>query len=325
MPVIEVNGLTKTFRTYKKQPGFAGAVKGLFHRTYEQTVAVKDVSFKIEPGELVGFLGPNGAGKTTTLKMLAGLLYPTRGSARVLGYVPWERNDGYRRQFALLLGQKNQLWWDLPARESLELNAKIYGIPDDVLERTVAEMTELLAVRDKLNVAVRELSLGERMKMELIASLLHRPRVLFLDEPTIGLDVVSQKTVREFLREHNAREKTTILLTSHYMADIQALCERVIIIDRGAISFDGRLSEVVDRFADFKLITIRCEVAADDAAGRLNKYGDVVEQNPGSITLKVKRDRVIPVCKALLDELPVTDIDIQEVPIEEVIRRVFAR
>ena len=324
MPIIEVSGLTKTFRTYKKQPGFAGAIKGLFHRTYEQTAAVKDVSFAIEPGELVGFLGPNGAGKTTTLKMLSGLLYPSAGSARVLGYVPWERDDGYRRQFALLLGQKNQLWWDLPARESLELNAKIYGIPDNVLERTVTEMTELLAVRDKLNVAVRELSLGERMKMELIASLLHRPKVLFLDEPTIGLDVVSQKTVREFLREHNAREKTTILLTSHYMADIQELCERVIIIDRGAISFDGKLSEVVDRFADFKLITIQLEGAASVSVEQAAKYGEITEQNPGAVTLKVKRDRVIPVCKALLDELPVSDIDIQEVPIEDVIRRIFA-
>lgn len=325
MPAIEVKGLTKTFRTYKKRPGFGGAIKGLFNRTYEQTVAVKDVSFTVEPGELVGFLGPNGAGKTTTLKMLAGLLYPSHGSASVLGYVPWERNDGYRRQFALLLGQKNQLWWDLPARESLELNAKIYGIPDDMLERTVMEMTELLAVREKLNVAVRELSLGERMKMELIAALLHRPKVLFLDEPTIGLDVVSQKTVREFLREHNRKEKTTILLTSHYMTDIQELCERVIIIDKGAISFDGKLSEVVDRFADFKLITIHCEGAANCSAEQLSKFGEIVEQNPGSLTLKVKRDRVIPVCKALLDELPVSDIDIQEVPIEDVIRRVFAR
>src|SRR5215471_7718970 len=325
MAAIQVTGLTKTFRTYKKQPGFAGAVKGLFRRTYEQTLAVKDVSFTVEPGELVGFLGPNGAGKTTTLKMLAGLLYPTGGSAKVLGYVPWERDDGYRRQFALLLGQKNQLWWDLPARESLELNARIYGIPNDTLERTVAEMTELLAVRDKLNVAVRELSLGERMKMELIASLLHRPKILFLDEPTIGLDVVSQKTVREFLREHNAKQKTTILLTSHYMADIQELCERVIIIDRGAISFDGKLSEVVDRFADFKLITIQLEGAANVSPEQAAKYGETVEQTPGSITLKVKRDRVIPVCKALLDELPVSDIDIQEVPIEDVIRKIFAR
>jgi ABC-2 type transport system ATP-binding protein len=325
MPAIQVDGLTKTFRTYKKQPGIGGAIKGLFRRQYEQTFAVKDVSFQIEPGELVGFLGPNGAGKTTTLKMLAGLLYPTNGAARVLDYVPWEREDGYRRQFALLLGQKNQLWWDLPARESLDLNAKIYGIPADTLERTIAEMTELLAVKDKLNVSVRELSLGERMKMELIASLLHQPKVLFLDEPTIGLDVVSQKTVREFLREYNAKHQTTVLLTSHYMTDIQELCKRVIIIDHGTLFFDGRLSDILDRFADFKLITIQCEGAANCSADQLGKYGEIVEQKPGTIQLKVKRDRVIAVCKALLDELQVSDIDIQEVPIEEVIRRIFAR
>src|SRR6266404_2739820 len=190
MAAISVHGLTKAFRTYKKQPGFKGAVRGLFHRKYEQTLAVKEVSFTVEEGELVGFLGPNGAGKTTTLKMLAGLLYPTRGSASVLGYVPWERDDGYRRQFALLLGQKNQLWWDLPARDSLELNSKIYGISSLQFERTVRELTELLNVQDKLDVMVRELSLGERMKMELIAALLHQPKVLFLDEPTIGLDVI---------------------------------------------------------------------------------------------------------------------------------------
>ena len=325
MPVIEVSGLTKTFRTYKKQPGFAGAVKGLFRRQYEQIAAVNNVAFGIEAGELVGFLGPNGAGKTTTLKMLAGLLYPSGGSAKVLGYIPWERQDGYRRQFALVLGQKNQLWWDLPARESLELNAKIYGIPTDRFERTVAEMSELLSVRDKLNVSVRELSLGERMKMELIASLLHQPKVLFLDEPTIGLDVVSQKIVREFLRRYNATHQTTILLTSHYMADIQALCQRVIIIDHGKIFFDGKLSEVVDRFADFKLITIQCDGADAGSTESLGKYGEVVEKSPGSIKLKVKRDRVIPACKALLDELPVRDIDIEEVPIEDVIRQIFAR
>jgi ABC-2 type transport system ATP-binding protein len=325
MPVIEVSNLTKAFRTYKKQPGFAGAIKGLFHRQYEQTVAVNDVSFKIEPGELVGFLGPNGAGKTTTLKMLAGLLYPTSGFAKVLGYTPWERADGYRRQFALLLGQKNQLWWDLPARESLELNAKIYGIPKDRFERTVAEMSEMLTVRDKLNVSVRELSLGERMKMELIASLLHEPKVLFLDEPTIGLDVISQKTVREFIRRHNAERKTTILLTSHYMADIQALCERVIIIDHGKTFFDGKLGEIVDRFADFKLVTIQSEKANDYSAENLARYGEVVEKTAEAIKFKVKRDRVIPVCKALLDDLSVSDIDIQEVPIEDVIRQIFAR
>src|SRR5690242_12147301 len=290
-PAIQVTGLTKAFRTYKKQPGFAGAWKGLFRRTYEQTHAVKDVTFQVEGGELVGFLGPNGAGKTTTLKMLAGLLYPTGGSARVLGYVPWERDDGYRRQFALLLGQKNQLWWDLPASESLELNAQIYGIPRTTFDRRVAEMTELLDVKDKLNVSVRELSLGERMKMELIASLLHEPKVLFLDEPTIGLDVISQKTVREFLREYNAREQTTILLTSHYMADIQQLCRRVIIIDHGAIFFDGKLSEVIDRFADFKLITFQCEPGKERPLADLKRYGEVVEQTGESVKLKVKRDR----------------------------------
>jgi ABC-2 type transport system ATP-binding protein len=325
MPVIEVSHLTRAFRTYKKQPGFKGAVQGLFHRQYEQTVAVNDISFSIEPGELVGFLGPNGAGKTTTLKMLAGLLYPTSGSARVLGHVPWARDDAYRRQFALLLGQKNQLWWDLPARESLELNAKIYGLPRDRFERTVAEMTELLDVKDKLNVSVRELSLGERMKMELIASLLHQPKVLYLDEPTIGLDVISQKTVREFLRRYNTEQKTTILLTSHYMADIQELCERVIIIDHGKIFFDGKLSEIVDRFADFKLVTIQLEKTGAYPQENLDRYGEVLEKTPGAIKFKVKRDRVIPACKALLDDLPVSDIDIQEVPIEDVIRQIFAR
>ncbi len=324
-PVIQVRGLTRAFRTYKKQPGLRGALHGLLRRKYELIFAVRDVNFSVNPGELVGFLGPNGAGKTTTLKMLAGLLHPTDGSARVLGYVPWERADGYRRQFALLLGQKNQLWWDLPARESLELNAKIYGIPRDSFERSVDEMTSLLAVKDKLNVMVRELSLGERMKMELIAALLHQPKVLFLDEPTIGLDVISQKTVREFLREHNAVRQTTILLTSHYMADIQELCRRVIIIDHGAISFDGSLSDVIDRFADFKLITIQCAGAGTRPAADLARYGEVLDQPPAGVRLKVKRDRVIPVCKALLDELPVTDIDIEEVPIEDVIRQIFAR
>ncbi len=325
MSVIEVNNLTKAFHSHKKQPGFSGAIKGLFHRQYEQTLAVNAVSFRIEPGELVGFLGPNGAGKTTTLKMLAGLLYPTSGSAKVLGHTPWERHDDYRRQFALVLGQKNQLWWDLPARESLELNAKIYGIPKALFERTVGEMTELLGVKEKLNINVRELSLGERMKMELIASLLHQPKVLFLDEPTIGLDVISQKTVREFIRRHNAEQKTTIVLTSHYMADIQELCERVIIIDHGKIFFDGKLSEIVDRFADFKLITIQAQSGNLQSLDKLAGYGEVFDKTQTSVRLKVKRDRVITVCKGLLDELPVTDIDIQEVPIEDVIRQIFAR
>jgi ABC-2 type transport system ATP-binding protein len=323
MSVIEVCGLAKSFRTYKKEPGFMGSVRGLFHRKFDLSAAVDRVSFNVEEGELVGFLGPNGAGKTTTLKMLAGLLYPTEGTARVLNYAPWERHDGYRRQFALLLGQKNQLWWDLPARESIELNAKIYGIPEAEAQKRTLELTELLAIRDKLDVMVRELSLGERMKMELIAALLHQPKILFLDEPTIGLDVVSQKSVRDFLREHNARHKTTILLTSHYMADIQELCRRVIIIDKGRIFFDGLLSDIIDRFADSKIITITS--LTNFGAFDPSRYGEVIQQSPNRIQFKVKRDRVIATCKHLLDELPVEDIDIKEVPIEDVIRQIFAR
>ncbi len=320
---IDVRGLTKTFRTFKKQPGVKGAVRGLFRREYETVVAVKDVSFQVREGEFVGFLGPNGAGKTTTLKMLAGLLHPTSGDARVLGFVPWERADGYRRQFALLLGQKNQLWWDLPASESLALNARIYGIPSPDAQRTVRELSELLDVGAKLDVMVRELSLGERMKMELIASLLHRPRILFLDEPTIGLDVVSQKKVREFLRHHNVTRRTTIVLTSHYMADIEELCDRVVIIDRGNIFFDGRLGDVIDRFADHKLVTIHSAQAGSYPREQLARFGEVIEQTPDVVRLKVKRDRVIPACKALLDELEVRDIDIEEVPVEDIIRQLF--
>ena len=325
MPVIEVNGLSKSFRAYKKEPGFAGSMKGLFRRRYENVHAVQDIRFAIEEGELVGFLGPNGAGKTTTLKMLAGLLHPVSGSATVLGYVPWKRDDGYRRQFALLLGQKNQLWWDLPASESLDLNAKIYGLDPAAYRRTVDELTALLNVRDKLNIAVRELSLGERMKMELIAALLHQPRVLFLDEPTLGLDVVSQKIVRDFLRDYNTRRRTTILLTSHYMADIEALCRRVIIIDHGRIFFDGLLAEVLDRFADSKIVTLQCRPAASFQSAELQKFGEVLVQDAATIRLKIKRERVIPACKELLDQLPVADIDIQEVPIEEVIGSIFTR
>ena len=325
MPLIEVQDLTKAFRTYKKEPGLRGAVRGLFHRKYEQTLAVDHVGFTVEEGELVGFLGPNGAGKTTTLKMLSGLLHPTSGTARVLGFVPWERQDGYRRQFALLLGQKNQLWWDLPARESLELNGMIYGLPKTAYQRTVDELTDLLKVRDKLDVMVRELSLGERMKMELIAALLHQPKVLFLDEPTIGLDVVSQKAVREFLRHYNTKQKTTILLTSHYMTDIQELCQRVVIVDKGKISFDGRLSEIIDRFADFKIVTISWQTGASFPAVDFSRFGELVEQSANRIQIKVKRDHVIVVCKELLDKVPVDDIDIQEVPIEDVIRQIFAR
>ena len=252
MSAIEASGLTKVYRTYRKESGLWASVKGLVKRHYEETRAADDISFTIEEGELVGFLGPNGAGKTTVLKMLSGLLNPTSGEARVLGFVPWERRDEMKRQFSLLMGQKNALWWDLPAQESLELNRAIYGIDRDRFKKVVGGLSELLEVGDKMNVMVRELSLGERMKMELISALIHEPRVLFLDEPTIGLDVVSQKRVREFLRLYNSEHKIVTMLTSHYMQDIEELCDRVIVIDHGKIFFDGPLNDIIDRFSGHK-------------------------------------------------------------------------
>ncbi len=325
-PALSVRDLRKTYKVYRKKPGLRGAIHGIFHREYDEKVAVQDISFDIEEGEFVGFLGPNGAGKTTTLKMLAGLLYPTSGQVSALGFTPWERDDRYRRQFALLLGQKNQLWWDLPAQESLELNARIYGIEHERFQRTVKEMSELLDVDDKLNVMVRELSLGERMKMELIASLLHEPKLLFLDEPTIGLDVVSQKKVREFLKAHNQRRKTTIILTSHYMADIEALCERVLIIDHGKLFFDGRLNEIVDRFADFKQLTLQTEEPLDEKTIQaLEVHGAVEKISELEVRVSAPRKKVIEVCKWALDNIPVQDLDIEEEPIEEVIGKLFSR
>jgi ABC-2 type transport system ATP-binding protein len=320
MSMIETDNLTKVYRTYRKEPGLWGAAKGLVRRRYEETRAADGVSFRVDEGELVGFLGPNGAGKTTVLKMLSGLLNPTAGSARVLGFTPWERRDEMKRQFALLMGQKNALWWDLPARESLELNRVIYGIGRNDFTRIVGGLCEMLDVTDKLNVMVRELSLGERMKMELIAALLHTPRVLFLDEPTIGLDVVSQKKVREFLRGYNAGNRIVTLLTSHYMQDIQELCERVIIIDHGRIIFDGRLAQVIDRFATHKILSL---VFEDRADRDFSEFGEVLQSTPESVQLKVPRALVAEKCRALLAAYRVSDINVQEVPIEEVIRQLF--
>jgi len=320
MSVIETKGLTKTYRTYKKEAGLWGAVKGLGKRHYDEVRAAEGITFKIEEGELVGFLGPNGAGKTTVLKMLSGLLNPTSGTARVLGYVPWERRDEMKRQFALLMGQKNALWWDLPARESLELNRVIYGIQRKDFTRIVGGLSELLDVTDKLDVMVRELSLGERMKMELIAALLHTPKVLFLDEPTIGLDVVSQKKVREFLHLYNSQNRIVTMLTSHYMQDIEALCERVIIIDHGKIFFDGPLNSIIDRFATHKILSLVFEGLVQ---GDFKQFGEVVEQTPQTVVLKVPRTKVTETCRQLLGNYNVTDINVQELPVEEVIRQLF--
>ena len=251
-PIIEVDHISKNYSVFRKKEGFKGAVQGLFKREYNTVEAVKDISFSIESGEFVAFLGPNGAGKTTTLKMLSGLIYPSQGTAKVLGYVPWERQDQYRRQFSLVMGQKNQLWWDLPASDSFELHREIYNIPKQQFQQTLGELIELLGVKDLTRQAVRELSLGERMKMELIAALLHRPRLLLLDEPTIGLDVVAQVTIQKCLREYHERNKVTVLLTSHYMRDVEALCRRVLVIAHGKLIYDGELSGIRDKFGQEK-------------------------------------------------------------------------
>ena len=321
MAAIETRQLTKVYRTYKKQPGFAGAVKGLFRREYEEVRAVDGVSFSIEEGEFVGFLGPNGAGKTTVLKMLSGLLNPTSGEATVLGFTPWHRKDAMKRQISLLMGQKNALWWDLPARESLELNRAIYGISEKQYRDIVEGLTTLLDVEDKLDVAVRELSLGERMKMELISALLHGPRVLFLDEPTIGLDVTSQQKVRDFLRSYNREHQIVTMLTSHYMEDIEALCRRVIIIDHGRIFFDGPLTDIVDRFATHKIIGL---TFSENTECDFSNAGDVVERDSRSVKLRVPRARVTDVARDILGSCRVHDISVTDPPIEEVIRQVFA-
>src|SRR5215831_5192506 len=275
MAIIEAAGLTKTYRVAQKKPGFLGAVRGLFRRQYKEVEAVEDVSFAIEPGEMVAFLGPNGAGKTTTLKMLSGLIYPTTGTARVLGFVPWDRADAFRLQFALVMGQKNQLWWDLPAADSFQLHREIYSLPADQFERTLAELTELFAVRELTRQPVRELSLGERMKMELIAALLHQPRLLLLDEPTIGLDVVAQVTIQRCLREYNQARGVTVLLTSHYMRDVEALCKRVLVITHGHLVYDGALAGITEQFGRHKLVKLQF---AEEAPVDLARFGEVTNR-----------------------------------------------
>src|SRR4030088_1483165 len=320
MSVIETRGLTKVYRTYRKESGLRGSIKGLVRRKHEEIHAVDDVSFTIEEGELVGFLGPNGAGKTTVLKMLSGLLNPTSGEARVLGFVPWERSNEMKRQFSLVMGQKNALWWDLPAQESLELNRAIYGIERGRFKKVVNGLSELLDVGDKMNVMVRELSLGQRMKMELISALIHEPRVLFLDEPTIGLDVVSQKRVREFLRIYNEEHRIVTLLTSHYMQDIEELCHRVLVIDHGKIFFDGPLDEIIDRFSGHKVLSLTFD---QQVARDFSRFGEVIEQTPMSVQLKVPRAKVTETCRRLLDACEISDINVQELPVEEVIRQLF--
>jgi len=320
MPVIEAVGLTKTYRVFQKQPGLRGAFAGLFWREYKEVRAVEDVTFSIEPGEMVAFLGPNGAGKTTTLKMLSGLIYPTRGTATVLGFTPWERPDAFRRRFSLVMGQKNQLWWDLPAADSFQLHREIYSLPRDRFERTLGQLTEMFGVEKLTRQPVRELSLGERMKMELIASLLHEPQLLLLDEPTIGLDVVAQGTIQRCLREYNQARGTTMLLTSHYMRDVEALCNRVLVIAHGRLFYDGPLSGIIERFGSTKLIRLQFEF--EPVPADLDRYGAVKRTGPVA-ELNVERAQISEVLAAILDRYAVVDVSVQDPPLDQVIARVF--
>jgi ABC-2 type transport system ATP-binding protein len=321
MAIIEAHNLTKTYRVYQKRAGFLGAVRGLFHREHKDVHAVEDVSFRIEPGEMVAFLGPNGAGKTTTLKMLSGLIYPTGGAARVLGFVPWERADTFRRRFSLVMGQKNQLWWDLPAADSFQLHREIYSLPAADFQRTVAELTELFGVKDLVRQPVRELSLGERMKMELIAALLHQPQLLLLDEPTIGLDVIAQVTIQKCLKEYNTSRGVTMLLTSHYMRDVEALCSRVLVIAHGRLIYDGPLAGIIEQFGQSKLVKLL--FAGETAPADLERFGEVTERAGPLVSIQVDRGRVPQILSAILDRYTVVDMSVQDPPLDQVIAHLF--
>lgn len=323
MSVIEIQGLQKSYRVYQKREGLGASLRGLFRREYREVQAVRGIDLSVEGGEFVAFLGPNGAGKTTTLKLLSGVIYPTAGSARVLGYVPWKRDNAYRRRFALVMGQKNQLWWDLPASESFRLHQQIYQIDDQSFQRTCDELTVLLGVSQLLQQPVRELSLGERMKLELIAALLHSPQVLFLDEPTIGLDVVAQHNVQQFLRHYQEQRRTTILLTSHYMKDVAALCQRVVIIAQGQIKYDGSLTGIVDRFSRHKRVTLL--FADDHLPANLDQYGQLLRLNLPKATLQIERQQVARSLAEILRQYSVEDVSVEDPPLEEVIAEMFSQ
>jgi ABC-2 type transport system ATP-binding protein len=319
--VVHVRQLTKVFKVPEREPGLRAAAKALIRRKTRDVHAVEAISFDIEPGEVVGFLGPNGAGKTTTLKMLAGLLYPTSGEARVLGHVPSRREKDYLRRMTMVMGNRNQLQWDIPALDSFELNRAIYRLRREDYLAMRDELVELLDVGDLVRKPVRNLSLGERMKVEIVGSLLHRPQVLFLDEPTIGLDVTMQKRIRTFVAEYNERHGATVLLTSHYMADVQALCKRVIVIHHGQILFDGALDSLANEFAAYKTIGVLLE----DGNAELDGYGEVISRDGDRAILRVPKAETSRVAARLLSEREVLDLTIEEPPIEDVIEMVFAQ
>ncbi|MFC1623501.1 ATP-binding cassette domain-containing protein [Patescibacteria group bacterium] len=324
MAIINLKNISKSYEYYKKQPGLLSSFKNLFYREKLFAKAVKNISFNIEEGELVGFLGPNGAGKTTTLKMLSGILPPTDGEINILGYNPVNRDKKYQKQFGLVMGQKNQLWKDLPAMDNFILIKDIYEVPDNEFSKNLNELVDLLEIKDILNIQVRKLSLGQKMKCELVAALLHNPRILFLDEPTIGLDVVAQKNIRDFMKKYNKRNKTTIILTSHYMEDIKDLCKRVIIINLGKIIYDGNLNDLIKKYTPHKILKITFNNGGVKKEA-IEKYGIIEKFNPYSTIIKVDREKAKDVAISILSSnLPVDDILIDEPDINEVIREIFS-
>ena len=318
-PSIEVTHLSKHYKVPTRDEGLKAAAKSLFKRTYKTVKAVDDISFTIQHGEVVGFLGPNGAGKTTTLKMLSGLLFPTEGSPRVLGYEPSKRQPEFLQQITMVMGNRQQLRWDLPALDSFNLQRAVYGLSRAEFEKTRDEFVELLEIKDLVKKPIRNLSLGERMKMEFIGSLLHRPKVLFLDEPTIGLDVTMQRRIRSFVEEYNRRYGATVLLTSHYMADVEALCRRIIVIHNGKLLFDGDLSALMVRFSAFKTIG----VTTNGGTRSWSQYGEVLHQDMGHVTLRIPREKTPDVTARILAEQQVDDLTVEDPPIEDVIEKVF--
>ena len=322
MAAISVSHLSKYYRIYKKEAGLKGSIHSFFRRTYEMSKAVDDISFSIEQGELIGFIGPNGAGKTTTLKCLSGLIYPTSGEIKVLGYTPFDRNHDYLRSISLVMGQKSQLWWDLPPMESYLLYKEMYDISSIHFKKTLDELSELLDLKDVLLVQVRKLSLGQRMKCELVAQLLHSPKILFLDEPTIGLDIVMQQKIRSFVREYNKKYNATILLTSHYMDDVKELCKRVIIINHGKILYDGSLHDIVSKHTQLKRISVVFE--KEIPKNELEKQGVVISHDGIHAMIETTKENVPNVTSFVLSHYPVIDLTIEEPQIEEIISTIFS-
>ncbi|KFE64226.1 ABC transporter ATP-binding protein [Hyalangium minutum] len=320
--MISVRGLRKHYKVHKRPPGLKAAFRSLFHRDYTAVKAVDGISFEIRPGERVGFLGPNGAGKTTTLKVLSGLLHPSEGEVTVDGHVPRHREDAYLKKIMLVMGQKQQLLWDLPPAETFELNRAIYDVPREQFKQTLDELVALLELGDLIQTPSRQLSLGERMKCELAAALIHRPKVLFLDEPTIGLDVSMQVTMRSFIKAYTERYGATLILTSHYMDDVAALCPRIIVIDKGLLTYDGGLDALVQRVRPEKRVVFRLEKPVEAAS--LASLGRVVSHEPGSVVLQVPPEAVSATISRALSSLPVTDLTVENAPLEEVMSELFA-